>query len=164
MGTDSGQILVVRMEVPSCEREGPGLEQPGRSKAMRVGTGGGGLPATCPLRWRRSCVLIRSLENSVCKHSSQSHSPVDSKAPPCVCRWDHFRCPSENYLQHESPQGWAPGLSCPLCCLPSASGSEHTLVLVPDWLHCGCTLFFPFRGMGGGHQTTPPPPPALPVT
>lgn len=53
MGTDSGQILVVRMEVPSCEREGSGLEQPGRSKAMRVGTGRGGLPATCPLRWRR---------------------------------------------------------------------------------------------------------------
>lgn len=24
MGTDSGQILVVRMEVPSCEREGSG--------------------------------------------------------------------------------------------------------------------------------------------
>jgi len=53
MGTDSGQMLVVRMEVPNCEREGSGLEQPGRSKAVRVGTGRGGLPATCPLGWRR---------------------------------------------------------------------------------------------------------------
>lgn len=50
--TGSGQMLVVRMEVPSCEREGSGLEQPGRSKAMRVGMGRGGLPVTCRLGWR----------------------------------------------------------------------------------------------------------------
>ena len=51
----SGQMLVVRVEVPSCEREESRLKQPGRSKAMRVGMGRGGLPVTCQLGWRR-CV------------------------------------------------------------------------------------------------------------
>lgn len=73
-----GQTLdkqaVVRMEVPSCEREGPGLEH---RKSPR-GHAGDGAGAGC-LRHARSGggghVLIRSLENSVCKHSS-SHTAL----------------------------------------------------------------------------------------